>query len=129
MFVDRQEELAFLNRLITRKKPGPAQLILLYGRRRVGKTELLHHWAEQSGLSYTYWVANKESAALQRRSLFARLMAMPEEQATAFDAWSSFWQWFAPRFAKETQKQILILDELSYASDADPAMLSALQHA
>lgn len=129
MFIDRREEFAFLNSLITRKKPGPAQLILLYGRRRVGKTALLHHWGEQSGLPYTYWVASRESAALQRRSFFARLMDMPEEQATAFDSWSSLWQWFAPRLAQDQQKRILILDELSYASDADPAILSALQHA
>jgi hypothetical protein len=27
MFVDRQEEIAFLNDLLTRKHPGPAQLI------------------------------------------------------------------------------------------------------
>ena len=60
MFVDRQEELAFLNRLLTRKRPGPAQLVLLYGRRRVGKTALLQHWVEQSNLSYTYWVANNQ---------------------------------------------------------------------
>ena len=126
MFIDRHTELAFLNSLITRKKPGPGQMVLLYGRRRVGKTALLHHWAEQSGLPYTYWVAGKESAALQRRSFFAKMMEMPEEQATAFDSWSALWQWFAPRFAQDEKKRILILDELSYASDADPAMLSAL---
>jgi AAA+ ATPase superfamily predicted ATPase len=128
MFVDRQEELTFLNGLLTRKKPGPAQLVLLYGRRRVGKTALLHHWAEQSGLPYTYWVATKESPALQRRSLFAHLMAMPEEQATGFDSWSGLWQWLAPRLAAD-KVQILILDEISYAAEADAAMLSALQHA
>jgi hypothetical protein len=31
MFVDR-EELAFLNRVLARQRPGPAQLLLLYGR-------------------------------------------------------------------------------------------------
>lgn len=129
MFVDRQEELAFLNRLLTRKRPGPAQLVLLYGRRRVGKTALLQHWVEQSNLSYTYWVANKESPALQRRSLFAKIMGMSEENATAFDSWSALWQWFAGSYLSATEKRILILDELSYAAEADPAMLSALQHA
>ena len=33
VFVDRQKELAFLNSMLTRKHPGPAQLILMYGRR------------------------------------------------------------------------------------------------
>ena len=56
MFVDRHNELAFLNSLLTRERPGPAQLVLLYGRRRVGKTELLLHWAKNSGVDFTYWL-------------------------------------------------------------------------
>jgi len=54
---------------------------------------------------------------------------MAEESATSFDAWSGFWQWFATRHVNPTEKRILILDELSYAAEADSAMLSALQHA
>ncbi|MCB0028484.1 MAG: ATP-binding protein, partial [Anaerolineales bacterium] len=70
-----------------------------------------------------------EPAMLQRRSFMATMLAMPEEQATAFDSWPALWRWLAPRLAEKTDKQILILDELSYASAADPALLSALQHA
>ena len=40
MFVNRAAELAFLNSTLTRTHPTAAQLILLYGRRRVGKTVL-----------------------------------------------------------------------------------------
>lgn len=129
MFVDRQEELAFLNKLLTRKTPGPAQLVLLYGRRRVGKTELLKHWAKNSDLRFTYWAADKEPEALQRRGLMAKMMDMPEEEALTFNSWPALWRWLAPRLAAESEKQILILDELPYASEADPALLSALQHA
>ena len=105
MFVDRQEELSFLDQLLSRKKPGPAQLILIYGRRRVGKTALLNHWAEQSGLPYTYWVADKETPAAQRRSLFAKLMDMLEEQTAPFDSWSAFWRWFVSYIAKSNWTQ------------------------
>lgn len=129
MFVDRQEELAFLNRLLTRQRPGPAQLVLLYGRRRVGKTALLHHWAEQSNLKYTYWVADKEPPNLMRRSLMAAVLNMPEDQAPAFDSWSVLWRWLAPQLKEGNERRILILDEISYASAADPGILSALQQA
>ena len=57
--IDRQAELAFLDQLLTRSRPGPAQLVLLYGRRRVGKTLLLRTWAQRSGLPFTYWAAEK----------------------------------------------------------------------
>lgn len=129
MFVDRNEELAFLQKLLARKTPGPAQLALLYGRRRVGKTELLRHWAKGSGHRFTYWAADKEPGALQRRGFMATIMDMPEEEASSFNSWPGLWRWLAPRLAAESEKQILILDELPYASETDPAILSALQHA
>jgi uncharacterized protein len=125
MFVDREKELHFLNQTLQRDERG--QMILLYGRRRVGKTELLRHWAMGSGVPYTYWMAEKESPALQRRKLFARLFDVPLDKAILFDAWSEFWDWCAPRLA--SKRQILILDELPYAITADSAMLSALQYA
>ncbi len=69
MFVDREREMAFLNGLLTRTRPTRAQVVLLYGRRRVGKTVLARHWAEGSGLPVTYWAAEREPAPLQRRKL------------------------------------------------------------
>lgn len=125
MFVNRLRELAFLNQTLVRQERG--QFVLLYGRRRVGKTELLRHWATGSGLPYTYWVADKEPAPLQRRKLFTRLFGTPFQQAIDFPTWSDFWEWSAPRLAE--RRQILILDELPYAVTADSAMLSSLQHA
>ena len=55
MFLDRAAELAFLRDVLTRRHPGPGQFIMLYGRRRVGKSTLIQHWIEQSGLPFTYW--------------------------------------------------------------------------
>jgi len=74
MFIDRRAELDFLQNVLTRTRPGPGQLILLYGRRRVGKTALLRHWAEASKLRWTYWMAQREPAPLQRRRLTAALL-------------------------------------------------------
>ncbi len=134
-FVNRVQELAFLNQCLTRERPGPAQLILLYGRRRVGKTELLRHWADQAAslreagepLTYTYWVAEKEPAALQRRKLYARLLNVPTNRAPIFESWAELWAGAADLL--QGRRHILILDELPYAAESDPAMLSALQHA
>lgn len=127
MFVDRRQELSFLNSLLERKHPGPAQLLLLYGRRRVGKTSLLYHWVNQTGLPFTYWIAEKETASLQRRKFYAAVFNIPVRQAPLFDSWGEVWQavinWLGEK------RHILILDELPYAAETDPAMLSALQNA
>ncbi len=127
MFVDRQAELAFLNDVLTRQRPTPAQFLLLYGRRRVGKTVLLRHWAEQAGIASTYWAAEKEPAMLQRRKLFARVLGVEPAQAAAFDTWDACWQAIAAVLTG--RRHILILDEFTYAAESDPAMLSSLQHA
>jgi AAA+ ATPase superfamily predicted ATPase len=60
MFVDREAELAFLNSVLERERPTVAQFVLLYGRRRVGKTVLLRYWAERSGVPHTYWALSPE---------------------------------------------------------------------
>jgi len=129
-FVNRNVELAFLNKVATRRRPGPAQMILLYGRRRVGKTQLLHQWVQKQGLPYTYWVAEKEPAALQRRKFYAAVARLSVDNAPNFSSWAEVWaaihQILGP---VETEKHILILDELPYAAESDPATLSALQHA
>ena len=127
MFVDRQQELDFLNSLITRSRPGPAQLVLMYGRRRVGKSELLMQWAAQSGLPFTYWEAVKETATQQRARLFAKLLNVPVSAAPVYRSWPELWDAAAPLL--QAKRQILILDELPYAAEADSAMLSSLQYA
>jgi AAA+ ATPase superfamily predicted ATPase len=127
MFVDRERELAFFENIITRKRPGPAQLILLYGRRRVGKTTLLHRWVSEQGIPYTFWSAEKEPAALQRRKLYARIQKLPSQQAPIFASWTALWDAVANVLGR--QRHILILDEFPYAAESDPAALSALQHA
>ena len=127
MFVDRQAELAFWNSILERKRPSAAQLVLLYGRRRVGKTVLLRHWAEASGLSHTYWAAEKEPSALQRRKLFARVLGVEPARSATFDTWADCWQAIAATLGD--RRHILILDEFTYAAESDSAMLSSLQHA
>jgi len=55
--VDREEEIANLNRLLERH----AGQFIVCGRRRVGKTTLLLHWARTSDLPYAYWVASRNT--------------------------------------------------------------------
>ncbi len=127
MFIDRGQELAFLNSIAARTRPSPGQMVLLYGRRRVGKTVLARHWAESTRLPVTYWAAEREPALLQRRKLFAKMLNIGAAQAPAFDSWADLWTAFAQMVAE--RRHVLILDEVTHAAESDPAFLSALQHA
>jgi hypothetical protein len=122
-------ELAFLNAVLERQHPGPGQFVMLYGRRRVGKTALLRAWAERSGTAFTYWVAEKDPAPLQRRKLFGEFLQSigADLPVPIFEGWSELWRSVAQLLAG--RRHLLIIDELPYAAEADPAMLSSLQHA
>jgi AAA+ ATPase superfamily predicted ATPase len=126
LFVDRTEELAILEQLLKRQRSG--ELLLLYGRRRVGKTALLRHWASQSELPWIYWMAQKEPAELQRRKLYAAIRGRAATPtAPTFASWSELWDDVAAIIRDD--RRILVLDELPWAIESDTAMLSALQYA
>jgi uncharacterized protein len=127
MFVDRELELAALNRLL----PGAnAQFVVLYGRRRVGKTALLLEWARRSGLSYLYWVATREPSALLLRS-FSQALYNQAHPDTPADPLFTYPTWeMALSVTADLARQhrlILILDEFSYAVASEPALPSLLQ--
>lgn len=126
-FFGRHRELEELNRIISQRG---AQFILVYGRRRVGKTTLLLNWAEQSGKPYIYWVANRDTPT-QVRLGFTRAVwrwAHPESQAVPrFDTWEDAFETTVQLVGD--QPVILILDEFSYATESDPSLASHLQAA
>lgn len=126
VFVDRDAELTMLNELLQRQRRG--ELLLLYGRRRVGKTALLREWASRSGVPWSYWMALKEPAELQRRRLAATLRGRPPSAAgPSFPSWADLWDDVAALVRDD--RRILVLDELPWAIEADPSLLSSLQYA
>ena len=62
MFVGREEELDLLERLYRKKG---FQMVVLYGRRRVGKTTLLDEFSK--GKPTLYFTAQVQSSAMNLR--------------------------------------------------------------
>ena len=126
-FVGRKRELEELNRILSLRG---AQFILVSGRRRVGKTTLLLHWAEGSGRPYVYWVASRDTPAQVRLGFIRSVWrwAHPDSQAVPrFDTWEDAFETTAQLIGD--QPIILILDEFSYAAESDPSLASHLQAA
>ncbi len=126
-FVGRGRDVAELNAILAR--PG-AQLVLVYGRRRVGKTTLLLEWAAQTGRPLIYWVAARDTPALLRQGFMRSVWqwAHPGSQAVPrFESWREVFAATADLIGDRAA--ILILDEFSYAAESDPALPSHLQAA
>lgn len=122
VFVGRTRELAELERLYGM---GGFQMVVLYGRRRVGKTSLAARFAlGKPTLSFT---AKVQSNALNLKDFSARVYAcfgLPES-AGPFSSWEA-----ALRFVAEQagdQHLVFVFDEFPYAAQRDPALLSTLQ--
>jgi len=128
-FYHREQQLADLNQLIL--SDGPS-FVLVYGRRRVGKTYLLRHWAEKSGLPYFYWTAPRTTAENVRTDLVRELWRWetPEreiETAPRYDNWTDVFR--ALRRVVGQRRVVVILDEFPWAVDSDPSLPSYLQAA
>jgi AAA+ ATPase superfamily predicted ATPase len=126
-FVGRQSELGSLREIADR---ADAQFLLVYGRRRVGKTTLLLKWAEEVGLPLIYWVAARDSAANVRLGVTRAVWtwAYPGSQSVPrFDTWAQVFEAIANLIGD--QRVILILDEFAYAVESDSSLPSYLQAA
>lgn len=126
-FIGRRREIAELNDILAQRG---AQFILVYGRRRVGKTTLILRWAEQTKRPVIYWAATRDTPA-QVRLGFTRALwawAHPASQATPhFETWTEIFDTAAQLIGN--QSVIVILDEFSYAVESDPSLPSNLQAA
>ncbi|MCX6371497.1 MAG: ATP-binding protein, partial [Actinobacteria bacterium] len=97
-----------------------AELLVVYGRRRVGKTALLRRFAQ--GKPGAYWVATISSAATLRRSFTQALEG--ENAAFAYDDWRS--AFLAARGDPGTRR-LLVIDEYPYLAGAAPGVGTVLQ--
>lgn len=127
-FVNRQQELAELDNLI--QQPG-AQLIMMYGRRRVGKTTLLTHWAERAGLPTFYWVAKRDPRDLLLANLARALCAWQHGSDADLTIQPRDWEQLFKMLAQAVgdRRTIIILDELPYALQQDSGLGSHIQAA
>lgn len=122
MFVGRERELAELERLYAR---GGFQMVVLYGRRRVGKTALAARFAQgKPTLSYT---AKVQSDALNLADFSARcyeFFGLPPKTGS-FASWDDALRFVAK--GATDRHMVFVFDEFPYAAQRNPSLLSTLQ--
>jgi len=116
-FVDREAELETLNNLFDRRS---AALILLYGRRRVGKTRLLREFIRDKRSLYFY-VPNAEEKTIL--SEFSRVVENEFFEGFRFVDFSSFMEYLAKKCVEGV---VVAVDEFQRLVNIDGA-ISILQ--
>jgi hypothetical protein len=125
MFVNRAVELNLLEK---RFASGQAEFFVLYGRRRVGKTELLAHFCE--GKRAIFFVADLGSEISLRAALSSAVNAAlfgPNQMNAVYASWQDIFQAMAQ--AAQSERLIVVLDEFPYLVSAHPPLASILQRA
>ncbi len=127
-FKGRVKELRLLDDLWSAADPT---LLILYGRRRVGKTRLITHWIKSNNSRALYWVAEPSSTTDQLRSFSQAIYNFANPQAAApqnftYVSWEQAWQQVAVLAEKE--RLALFVDEFTYVLEINPAAAGTIQN-
>lgn len=123
-FLNRSRELELLREI--HRRPG-AQLVAVYGRRRIGKTALLVHWLAQAKERTVYWVADRSTSAVLLRKFSQALQPLLDHADPDFSF--SSWEAALTTVARLADKSplIVVLDELPYLLESVPSFATLLQ--
>jgi AAA+ ATPase superfamily predicted ATPase len=121
MFINRESELAQLNRLYNSEK---AELFVLYGRRRVGKTELLRVFCIDR--PHVYFVATLSSDGDQLAAFSQAIWGFTHAETPTGFTFPS-WETAFRALVDLPGRPIVVLDEFTYLISGNKAIPSILQ--
>lgn len=123
-FINREKDLAWLRDEYLKKEPG---FIVLYGRRRVGKTTLIEEFIRDK--KAVYFMADKqvEIELISRLTLsMARSVNDPLMSNLTFNSWEDLFDYWLEKESFKT-KVVLVIDEFQYLAKVNPAFPSIMQ--
>jgi uncharacterized protein len=124
-FVGRKQELEDLNLLLKKKSPS---LVVIRGRRRVGKSRLIQEFVKDKNNWFFVGLPpvkiTREEQIDEFCSQLSRTLKIPKIQV---NNWSECFEFLANQAKK--QKIVIIFDEISWMGSEDPAFLGHLKNA
>ncbi len=126
--LDRDVELATLEEAWTKASSGKPQLLVVWGRRRVGKTFLLSHFVQRKRALFFGATQQAEAVELSRLSeAVARDLGRRTADLTAggFPSWESALRFFVAIAADEPL--VVVLDEVPYLARSTRGFASIVQ--
>lgn len=106
-FYDRQEELDTLTSAV--ESPG-SDFIVVYGRRRVGKTELLKEFCIDH--AHIYFLAAQGAEQRQREKFLDQIADHFDERVPRIDSWDEAFEYLGEKLHREDL--VVVIDEFPY---------------
>lgn len=122
-FIDRIDEMATLENEYAR---DGASFVVIYGRRRVGKTTLINHFCENK--DSIYFLATEENE-YENRNAFKQLVSEKFDNELLASASLTSWDPIFKVITEEAKnkKIVLVIDEFQYLGKANKAFPSIMQ--
>ncbi|GAH28324.1 unnamed protein product [marine sediment metagenome] len=123
MFVNRTEELGYLEKLYKEKN---ARLLIIYGRRRIGKTELLRQFSKDK--KHLFFSSDLSSEQEQLRQFTEKIYQVTGEsflQTQSFSSWEASLRYTFDHLIDKIP--LIIIDEFPYLCVSNSALPSILQ--
>ncbi|OGF98973.1 hypothetical protein A2153_02830 [Candidatus Gottesmanbacteria bacterium RBG_16_38_7b] len=127
-FINREEELTFLENLYERTKIS-AQFLILYGKRRVGKTELIKKYCQDK--PFLYFLATRGSSYDLLKTLTEIITAYFKEEflgKNAFGTFRKLFDYLGKKLKDKGERIVIVFDEFPYLTQSDKAMSSYFQY-
>lgn len=123
MFIGRQQELAELERLYN---TNSFQCVIMYGRRRVGKTALINEFIK--GKETVYFTGQETNASENLESFSRSVFALSPDFGKASSSFSSYQELLQTVFDIAQERRIILaIDEYPYLAGAYKGISSLLQ--
>jgi uncharacterized protein len=127
-FVGRKTELSQMAEL-WEKSNNQAQFLVLYGKRRVGKTELVKEFLKDK--EHAFYLSGRTSAQEELASATETIFKSLGEDFLsrgAFSSWRQLFDYLGNRLSSREKPIVLVFDEFPFLTESEPAISSLFQY-
>lgn len=119
--IGRKEELAYLNELY---ESNQFEFLIMYGRRRIGKTTILQEFSKHTNTMF--YPAREKNDSLNLED-FSKTVQLHFDHSfiASFPSWEACFTYIGN---KVTERTAIIIDEFPYIIEENPSVKSILQH-
>ena len=124
-FIARKNELDFLEQKYESKN---GQLVIIYGRRRIGKTETIKHFCKDKGAIFFTCTQTEDNNQLRNFSSLLLSNNLPQSKyISEFNSWEQAFLALKDFPKLEEERQIVVIDEFPYMVKGNSEIPSVLQ--